>query len=131
MKKYDILVIEDDRRLSDLYLINFSTERFSVRIAYTGEEGLASVRQKRPDLIILDVILPGMDGWSVLSTLKADAATASIPVIMCTGQADVEDIEKSFKSGAQSYIIKPILFSKLVKKVAAILDIEEILHDKP
>lgn len=128
MKRYDILVIEDDRRLADLYQINFSEQQFQVRLAYSGEDGLKEVQARRPDLIILDVLLPGIDGWEVLSRLKADLHTASIPVILCTGQDDLDAIERSFQAGAQAYILKPIQFSKLVLKVAAVLDIEEVLH---
>lgn len=128
-KKYKILIVEDDRQLAELTKINFPVEYFAAKACYGGGDALKEIIKERPDLVVLDVMMPGMDGWEVLLKLKSDPKTSSIPIIMCTAKDGLGDVEKSFNYGAQSYIIKPIVFSKLLKKVAAILDIERLLRD--
>ena len=129
MKKYKIMIVEDDRQLADLTKINFPQEQFIVKTCYNGPDALKEVDRDRPDLIVLDVMMPGMDGWEVLLKLKSDPKTSSTPVIMCTAKDGLGDVEKSFNFGAQSYVIKPIVFTKLLKKVAAVLDIEKLLNE--
>jgi len=129
MKKYSILFVEDDRQLSELAGLNFLKHQFTFRPCYNGPEALKEVSKERPDIIILDVMMPSMTGWEVLQKLKSQPETSSIPVIICTGRDGREDVEKSFNFGAQAYIIKPIVFANLLKKVAAVLDIEELLHE--
>lgn len=129
MNKFKILVVDDERPLADMTCINFPTDQFIAQACYSGEEALNEVRKSPPDLIVLDITMPGMDGWEVLLKLKSDPKTSSIPVVMCTARDGLVDVEKSFHYGAQSYIIKPFVFAKLLKKVAAILDIEKLLVD--
>lgn len=128
MKKYKIFIVEDDRQLADLVRMNFPEDRFDAQVFYKGADVLSKVPKERPDLIILDVVMPGMTGWDVLLKLKSDPKYSSIPVIMCTGKDSLGDVEKSFHFGAQAYIIKPVVFSKLLQKVAAILDIEDLVR---
>jgi len=129
MKKYRILIVDDERPLAQMTCINFPTDRFLVTPCFSGADALEETRKQRPDLIILDIIMPGMDGWEVLLKLKSDPKTSSIPVIMCTAKDGLADVEKSFHYGAQAYAIKPVVFKKLLSKVAAILDIEGLLTE--
>lgn len=127
MKKYKILLVEDERPLADMTKMNFPQDQFDVRVAYSGMDALKEISKNRPDLVVLDIMMPGMDGWEVLLKLKSEPKTSTIPVIMCTAKDGLGDVEKSFKYGAQAYVIKPIVFSKLLKKIAAILNIESLL----
>lgn len=128
-RTYKILVVDDDHSLADLIQLNFAQDHFNAKTCYSGKEALQEIEKERPDLIILDVVMPRMDGWEVLQSIKSNLTTASIPIVMCTSKDSVGDVEKSFYYGAQAYVIKPIDFKKLHKKVASILDIEELLHD--
>ncbi len=128
-KIYKILVVDDDHTLADLVQIHFDEGCFHAKACYSGKDALLEIEKERPDLIILDVVMPRMDGWEVLQTIKSNLTYASIPIIMCTAKDSVGDVEKSFYYGAQAYIIKPIEFKKLRKKVASILDIEELLNN--
>ena len=126
---HKILIVEDDPELAQLTQINFPKDRFDVSVAHDGVAALHGCGQNKPDLIILDVIMPVKDGWETLIDLKAQDETSSIPVIMCTAKDSHRDIDKSFHYGAQAYVMKPIQFPILLKKVAAILNIEDLLHD--
>ena len=113
-----MLVIDDDPRQRDLMQRFLSKEGFCVRAAAGGEEGLRLARQLRPAAITLDVMMPDMDGWSVLSALKADAELCDIPVIMLTM---VDDRKRGFTLGASDYATKPVdrrRLSKILKKYA-------------
>ena len=111
-----MLVIDDDPVQRDLMQRFLSKEGFCVRTAAGGEAGLRLARQLRPVAITLDVMMPDMDGWSVLSALKADAALRDIPVIMLTM---VDDPERGFTLGAADYATKPVdraRLSQILKK---------------
>ncbi len=127
MKQYKILVVEDERMLAEIMMDKLTDHGFSARVCYNAPEALAAVASDRPDLILMDVVIPGMDGWELLSKLKSQPVTASIPVIMCTGKDSIDDINKSYRSGAQAYVIKPYSYPILIKKIAAVLDIEKLL----
>lgn len=106
-----VLVIDDDPNVSDMMRRFLSKEGFRVETALGGEEGLRLARELRPDAITLDVIMPNMDGWSVLTALKANPDLSSIPVIMLT---IVDDESKGYALGASDYMIKPIDRERLV-----------------
>ncbi len=106
-----VLVIDDDPVARDLVYRFLSKEGFQVASAASGEEGLRLARQLRPDAITLDVMMPGMDGWAVLSTLKGDAELADIPVVMLT---IVNDKNLGYTLGASDYVVKPIDRERLV-----------------
>ena len=129
MKKIKILIVDDERPLAEMVRINFPKERFDAKTCYMGKDALKEARSDRPDLILLDVMMGDMDGWEVLADLKDDPKTSSIPVIMCTAKDGKEDVERSFRYGAQAYIIKPINFPKLMLKISAILDLEKLLKE--
>jgi signal transduction histidine kinase/DNA-binding response OmpR family regulator len=106
-----VLVIDDDPAARDMTRRMLAREGFAVDCAVGGAEGLALARQVRPAVITLDVLMPGMDGWAVLSALKADSELAGIPVIMMTV---VDDRRLGFALGAADYLIKPIDWTRLV-----------------
>jgi CheY-like chemotaxis protein len=107
-----VLVIDDEAAVRDLMQRFLTREGFRVVTAPGGEEGLRRARELRPDAITLDVMMPGMDGWAVLSALKADAEVADIPVIMLT---IVDDKNLGYALGASDYLTKPIDRERLVK----------------
>ena len=129
MKKYKILIVDDERSFAEMIRLNFQPEQFDARTCHSGKDALLEAERDRPDVMILDIMMGGMDGWGVLSALRANPKTASIPVIMLTAKDGSEDVKKSFQYGAQSYITKPINFTKLMAKVSAVLDTEELLKD--
>jgi len=100
-----VLVIDDDPSVCDLMDRFLSKEGFRVETALKGEEGLRLARELHPDAITLDVLMPGMDGWTVLTTLKADPDLAHIPVIMLT---IVDDKSKGYALGVSEYMVKPV-----------------------
>jgi len=106
-----ILVIDDEAAARDLVQRALTKEGYQVETASSGPEGLALARQLKPAAITLDVMMPGMDGWAVLTVLKADPVTADIPVIMVTV---VDDKNLGFALGAADYLIKPIDWDRLV-----------------
>jgi signal transduction histidine kinase/CheY-like chemotaxis protein len=106
-----VLVVDDDRSTRELISRGLQKEGFSVLGAGSGEEAIRVAREKRPDVISLDVLMPGMDGWTVLRTLKADPLTASIPVVMVSM---LDDRDIGFALGAADYLTKPFDREKLV-----------------
>ena len=101
-----ILVIEDDKFLADLIAQKLKQENIEAKIVVDGQEGLQSIEEKRPDLILLDLILPGMDGFELISALKKNPKTDKIPIIILSNLSDKENIERAMKLGARDFIIK-------------------------
>ncbi len=101
-----ILIIEDDVFLSELMAKKLIEEGFDVVKAVNGEEGVEMAQKENPDLILLDLILPGMDGFDILEKIKEDPETSSIPVVILSNLGQREDIEKGFDLGADDYLIK-------------------------
>jgi signal transduction histidine kinase/DNA-binding response OmpR family regulator len=111
-----VLVVDDDQTARDLVQRGLEKEgQFEVLVASSGEEGVRLAREQNPDVITLDVLMPGMDGWAVLRALKADRATASIPVVMVSM---VDDKEIGYALGASDYVIKPFDREKLAATLA-------------
>jgi CheY-like chemotaxis protein len=106
-----VLVIEDDAAARDVMQRMLAREGFRVATAAGGEEGLALARSLHPDAITLDVLMPGLDGWAVLTALKSDGATASIPVVMLTM---LDDRNLGFALGAAEYLTKPVHRDRLL-----------------
>jgi len=105
-KKYKIAVIEDEPFLASMYTTKFELEGFDVVRAADGEEGLKQIKENKPDLVLLDIVMPKMDGFQVLENLRADSSTSSLPVILLTNLGQRADIEKGLRMGATDYIIK-------------------------
>jgi two-component system, OmpR family, alkaline phosphatase synthesis response regulator PhoP len=117
----DILVAEDDRDIADLIAHYFSRAGWRAHIAETGDEALASVRRNPADLVILDVMLPGLSGLEVCRALRADKTTAGIPIIMVTARAEEGDRIIGLEIGADDYISKPFSPNELVARVRALM----------
>ena len=122
MSKTTILIIEDDKFLRDLISRKLSKEGYEVEEAIDGEKGLKKVKEKKPDLVLLDLILPGVDGFEVLEEIKKDPAIASIPVVILSNLGQKEDIEKGLRLGASSYLIKARLTpGEIIEKIKSTL----------
>ena len=102
-----ILIVDDERHIVRLVEVNLERAGYDVISAYDGIEALEKVESEKPEMIILDVMMPRMDGFEVLKKLRSDAATKEIPVIMLTAKAQDADIFKGWSSGVDSYLTKP------------------------
>lgn len=109
-----ILIIEDDHAISSMYKIKFEVDGFIVSIANDGVEGLDLAKKEKPDIIMLDVILPQLDGFSVLEELKKEKQTKDIPVVMLTNLGVEEDKNKGMKLGTLDYLVKASLTPKQI-----------------
>lgn len=102
----NILIIEDDKFLRELIVRKVTNEGFHASEAIGGEEGIKKIKEEKPDMVLLDLILPGIDGFEVLSLMKEDSAISSIPVIILSNLGQKEDIDRGMKLGATDYLIK-------------------------
>lgn len=122
MNNTKILVVDDDRILRTLLHFKLSALGSEVQLAATGLEALASVANDRPDLIILDCMMPSMDGDETLKRLKANDVTCSIPVIMLTARRGDSDAFNALKLGAADYVAKPFNPDELVLRVTRFVE---------
>ena len=120
-----ILLVEDNEFNRDMLSRRLSRRGFDVVVATDGEEALAVVRSTSPDLILLDMSLPKVDGWEVARTLKKDPQTAHVPIIALTAHAMIGDREKALAAGCDEYESKPVNFERLVQKIRRLLQGEE------
>ena len=104
--KKNILIIEDDEFFRELISKELISNGFGVLEAIDGQKGIEKAEESKPNLILLDLLLPNIDGFEVLSTLKANSMTSSIPIIILSNLDSKEDIEKGLKSGASDFLIK-------------------------
>lgn len=117
-----ILIIEDDKFLRKLVVRKLMSEGYDVSEAVDGEQGVKKAQTENPDLVLLDLILPGIDGFEVLARIKSDSNTNSIPVIILSNLGQREDIEKGFNLGAVDYLIKAHFTpNEIIEKVSALL----------
>ena len=121
-----ILVVEDEADVLDLVKYNLTREGFRVITATCGEHGLKAVAQKRPDLVLLDLMLPGVNGLEVCRQLKKDPKTASIPVIMVTAKGEESDVILGLEVGADDYIQKPFSMKILISRVRVVLRRQQV-----
>ena len=117
----NILVVEDDPDIKELISFNLSNQGHQVFEANNGELGIEKARKKLPDLILLDLMLPGIHGLDVCRIIKADQETKDIPIIMVTAMGQEEDIVKGLETGADDYITKPFSIKVLLARVSAVL----------
>jgi|SRR3989339_108512 len=121
--KIHVLIVEDDVFLANIYKTKFDMEGFKVSTSENGEAGLNDVKKKKPDIVLLDILLPKMDGFVVLEKLKADPEVKSIPVILLTNLGQKDDVQKGLEMGAADYLIKAHFKpSEVVEKVRKILN---------
>ncbi len=117
-----ILIIEDDKFLRELISQKLLKESYDIAEAVDGEKGVEAVKIEKPDLILLDLILPEMDGFTVLAKIKEDPSTSQIPVIILSNLGQKDDIEKGLKLGAIDYLIKAHFTpNEIVDKVKTVL----------
>ncbi|MBI2463321.1 MAG: response regulator [Candidatus Spechtbacteria bacterium] len=103
---YKILLVEDDEFLSDIYSTKFRNAGFEVDVAKDGASGLQKVREEKPNAVLLDIVMPRMDGFEVLHSIRQISDLAGVKVVMLSNLGQQEDVEKGMKLGADAYIIK-------------------------
>ena len=116
-----ILLVEDHEEIWDFLSRRLKRAGYEVTIAEDGQAGLDKARAEKPDLMLLDMNLPVMDGWTVAQTLKGDSATKSIPIIALTAHALAGDRDKAVNAGCDDYHAKPIDFSQLLSQIEVAL----------
>ena len=113
-----VLVVEDDRNIAELLQMYLEKEGYAVTLAGDGGEGLSKFRAIKPDLVLLDVMMPVMDGWAVCKAIRAEGKT---PVIMLTAKSETDDKVAGLKSGADDYITKPFEMKEVLARIEAVL----------
>ncbi|QBE62135.1 heavy metal response regulator transcription factor [Pseudoduganella lutea] len=116
-----ILVIEDEPKTGDYLQRGLAESGFAVRLARNGRDGLAIAREGDIELVVLDVMLPRMDGWQVLEALRADPETEHVPVLFLTARDEVHDRVRGLELGADDYLVKPFAFVELVARIRTLL----------
>jgi two-component system alkaline phosphatase synthesis response regulator PhoP len=123
VEKSRILVVDDEPGIVDIAKANLEGFGYSVIAAYDGSEALWLVTSEKPDLVILDILMPEMDGWDLLEQIEADPELSGIPVIMLTARASDEDVLRGLETGAVEYLTKPFYPQDLVAAVKINLDV--------
>ena len=113
-----VLIVEDDRNIAELLQMYLEKEGYAVTTAFDGGQGLAKFRAIGPDLVLLDVMMPVMDGWAVCKAIRADSQT---PIIMLTAKGETDDKVTGLKSGADDYVTKPFEMKELLARIEAVL----------
>lgn len=113
-----VLIVEDDRNIAELLQMYLEKEGYAVTVAADGGQGLAKFRAIKPDLVLLDVMMPVMDGWSVCKAIRAEAQT---PIIMLTAKGDTDSKVMGLKTGADDYITKPFEMKEVLARIEAVL----------
>lgn len=124
-----ILVVDDNPANRHIFEQRLSSRGYEILTAHDSEQGLAMAREMRPDLILLDVMMPKMDGIEVCRRLKSDPACPFIPIIMVTAKVDPKGVVEGLDAGADEYLTKPVDHTALVARVKSMLRIKA-LHDK-
>ena len=119
--KLRVLVVEDEPLLSEMITKSLKLEGYLVESAGTGEDGLKKVKELNPDLVLLDVLLPKIDGWEVLTRLRDDPKSRDLPIIMLTALADEKSKVQGLRGGADDYVTKPFSALELMARVEAVL----------
>jgi DNA-binding response OmpR family regulator len=116
-----ILIVEDDPDLLRFAEVALSMDGYDVRVATDGEQAMALVRARRPDLVVLDLLLPLADGWQVLSFLQSDDMRPEVPVVVLTATAGPRERDRALAAGVADYLVKPVSADKLLDAVARAL----------
>ena len=118
---YRILVVDDDQKIVRLVKAYLEQAGFQVLAAYDGETALHTIRRERPDLVILDLMLPDRDGWDITRILRSDSSLANTPIVMLTARVEDSDTLIGFELGADDYITKPFNPPEVVARIKAVL----------
>jgi two-component system response regulator RpaA len=121
METVNILIIEDDDIVARTIERSLRSEKYKITIASSGVEGLKITRRRLPDLVILDIVMPGMDGYTVCREMRADPLTADVPILFLTAKIKGDDKIAGFNAGADDYLTKPFNVDELILRVRAIL----------
>lgn len=121
MAKKNVLLVEDEEDILELLRYNLSEEGYQVDCALTGEEALRTMVNRLPDLVVLDLMLPGLDGMEICKTIKRDPRTSHIPIVMLTARSEDTDIVAGLELGADDYVTKPFSPRVLVARIRAVL----------
>jgi len=114
----NILLVEDDALLVDIYSTKLQLSGFKVRVVDNGDKVFAAVREKKPDLVLLDIVLPHMDGWDILQRLNTMDEMKDVPIVILSNLGQKEEVEKGLRLGAAKYLIKAYYTpSEIVKEV--------------
>ncbi len=121
MSRVTVLIIEDDPEIQELLSFSFAKEGWNLVVAMDGEAGLASLAKTPPDCVVLDIMLPGLDGLEVLRRIKTEASWKRLPVIMTTARSEESDIVSGLELGADDYVVKPYSPKVLAARIRAAL----------
>ena len=121
MTKKKILIVDDEAELVDLVKIRLEAAGYDVIKAYDGQEGLEKAKSEKPDLVLLDIMMPKMDGYKVCGLLKMDARFKKIPVILFSAKAQKEDAQLAKEVGADQYVTKPFEAAVLLSKIQELI----------
>jgi DNA-binding response OmpR family regulator len=121
MKKGKILVVDDEVNITQILQFSIGAEGFDVLTAQNGEEAIEKARREQPDLIILDIMMPKIDGYEACRILKANPLTRNIPVVLLTAKGREIDKRLGFEVGATDYIVKPFSPNKLIERIHRLL----------
>jgi len=123
MAKEKILIIEDEQYLADLYKLKFDSEGYNVSVAYDGKAGIEEAKKFKPDIILLDIVMPVMDGYETLVELKKSEETKDITVYILSNLGQADEIKRGLSEGADNYLIKANMTpNQLVNRVRKALD---------
>ena len=115
------LIVDDDPDVCDLVAYKLEQAGFDVRRASNGQQALDSVAAQQPDVVLLDIMMPGMSGLQVLEHWRLEGSTVRLPVLLLTAKAQESDVERGFELGADDYIVKPFSPREVVRRVNAVL----------
>lgn len=116
-----LLVVDDDPTIRMVLALNFEDEGYDVHLAADGEQALARARALHPDVMVLDVMMPGTDGYTVLRALRSSPQTDDIPVVLLSARASDAEVFEGWQSGADSYLTKPFEVDQLIRLVASVV----------
>ena len=122
MSRSRILLVDDEPDIVETVSFMLQSRNYQVSVASGGQEGIEKAREEHPDLLLLDIMMPDIDGYDVCMKLKGDADTKDIPIIMLTAKGESEAVLKSHSLGADDYVVKPFSLPTLLSKLRKFLD---------
>ncbi|MFA7255531.1 MAG: response regulator [Candidatus Omnitrophota bacterium] len=120
-KEKTVLIVEDEGDIQQLIAMRLKASHFKILTASDGEEALAMIRDKKPDLIVLDLMLPKITGYELCQMIKFDEALKSIPIVVLSALEQRKDADRAFEAGADAYFVKPLVFDLLITKINQLL----------